>query len=276
MEKRDSIGDDSTLVSIADTEQTLIAEFDSDIPKPCYFFNLFIELRKKIYRFFCISNVDHTSHPRLWRPTGNDQSRGKIGYFERDTVIPLLSVCRQIHDELTPVLYGENVFAFHVSLLSQGPILFFSWLAPRYVRLLRRVYIRSGFEVDTYDMDCMDDRTRQSNQIHDWELADQKAATNLVASTALVKQAWPRRYDVWVNMTDTCVYSKQDNLGIWMRSEANDWPARSYHLWKMIVADDDGEGFRPEFRRVEMVDGLPKYAESPQPVARSSAGWFDD
>ena len=280
MDNRDSIDDEVTLVSNADSEKTLLPEvvfdFDFDRPGPCYFFNLPIEIRKKIYRFFCISDKDRTSHPRLWRPTGYSQGWGRIGYFGRGTVIPLLSLCQQIHDEAAAVLYGENLFAFHVSELSQGPIHFFSWLAPRYVRLLRRVHIRSGFNVDTYDQDHFDCCTSLSSDKLTTELIEYKIAKNLVLSAGLVKQAWPKQFDVYVNKFDTLAYSEKDDLGIRRRSKAIDWPTGSYHLWKMTVTDKAAEGFRPEFRRTARKGDESDDLQNSGLVSRSPAGWSHD
>lgn len=69
------------------------------------FFILPLELRAKIYRHILISRLDCGSHPRLWRPVGVDGGILRIGYFERDTVIPLLLVCRQMFVIRVPVSF---------------------------------------------------------------------------------------------------------------------------------------------------------------------------
>lgn len=256
MEKRDSIDDALTLVSITDSEQTLLPECDApDLARPCHFFNLPIDIRKTIYRYLCLSDKDRTSHPRLWRPSGNGGvAWANIGYFDRGTVIPLLSLCRQIHNEAAAVLYGENLFAFHVSELSQGPVLFFSWLAGRYVQLLRRLHIRTGFNVNTYGQEHCECRESQAQYRLRAELTDYQVARNLALSAAMVKQAWPKEYRVRVNLADTIVHSQQDDLGVRRRSEAIDWPLGSYHLWKMVPVDESALKFKPEFRRAKLTD----------------------
>ena len=102
------------------------------------------ELRIDIYRYFALSRLD-ADCPATFRPVGIDDHMYRIGYFPKDTVIPLLLVCRKFHEEVAAVLYGENTFAFHISGLSEGPIAFLERLSPRYIQLLTKVYIRTGF-----------------------------------------------------------------------------------------------------------------------------------
>ena len=249
------IDDDSTLVPDNITEQTLGFEADIEPPAPCHFLTLPLEVRKRIYRLFCLSDVGFKSHPRRWRPSGQDGSCRGIGYFERDTVLPLLLTCWQVRNEAATVLYGENVFAFHISVLGQGPILFFSWLAPGYVRLLRKVYIRTGFDVDTYDFDPYDGATRRHVGQHPSEMMEWKAAKNLTISATLIKEAWPGHYHVQVNKEAVLPCSRQDDWGMWTQYENNNWPKASFHLWKMVPTKDNIQGFRPEFRRVKWVGG---------------------
>lgn len=62
-------------------------------PQPCYFFNVPIEIRNKIYRYFVSSRLDCRSHPRLWRPLCVDAGISrKIGYFDKETVLLIFLV----------------------------------------------------------------------------------------------------------------------------------------------------------------------------------------
>ena len=246
--------DESTLVADDSTEQTLLADLDVEVATPCRFLTIPVELRNTIYRYFCMSDVDRNSHARLWAPTGQDGARGGIGYFERDTVLPILLTCRQVHNEAAAVLYGENVFAFHISVLAQGPILFFRWLAPRYIQLLRKVYIRTGYDVDTYGFDPDDQATGGRSRRHPSGVMEWRATRSLTISAELIKQAWPRSYDVQVNREAVLPCSKQDDRGMWSQHEVNNWPMASFHLWRMVVMGVDSKGFRPEFRRVKWIE----------------------
>jgi len=219
--------------------------------QPCFFFNIPIEIRKNIYRYIVISRLDCCSHPRLWRPLGVDGGIHRIGYFDRDTIIPLLQTSHRIHDEAASMLYGENTFAFHISGLTEGPIWFLEWLAPRYISLLRKVYIRTGYHVDTYGFrpDSLYIHHRDDEPTP--EVSKVKAARDLWVSAALVKQAWPRKYKVSVNKHATVAYPADEVADLLSKHHANDWPASSYHLWKMFVFDTDASSPQMEFKRIE-------------------------
>ena len=219
--------------------------------EPCHFFNLPLELRKDVFRYIAISRLNCRSHPRLWRPLGVDGGIHRIGYFDRDTVIPLLLTSHRIHDEVAAVLYGENTFAFHISGLAEGPIWFLEWLPPKYIRLLRKVYIRTGYHVDTYgfrpEYPPFDHRLVESNP----EAAQLIAARNIAVSTALMRQAWPRKYNVIINERASVTYPIDEVESLLNKHGANDWPAFSYHLWKMFVTDPSVPLPRLEFKRIE-------------------------
>ena len=248
--------DQSTLVPDDRTERTLLSDSGHTSPQPCHFLRVSLEVRQLIYRYFCISGVECTSHPRLWAPTGPKRGWHKTGYFERDTVLPLLLTCWQVHDEAAEMLYGENIFAFHISVISQGPILFFQWLAPRYVRLLRKVYIRTGFNVDTYDYDCDDGANRSYGRHHPSTMMEVQKVQDLSTSAALIKQAWPSMYHVQVDKMAILLSSRGGDQGMWTRAEFNNWPRGAFHLWKMVVLEVNCNDFRPEFRRVQWVKDL--------------------
>ena len=220
------------------------------------FLDLPLELRNKIYRYILISDLDCKSHPRLWRPLSVDGGTCRIGYFSRDTVIPLLLVCRKIHDEAAAVLYGENTFAFHISGLADGPIAFLEWLSPVYVRLLRRVYIRTGYDVDTYGF-----RNRfeghgagEDDGTEVGPTAEQKRireVCGLAMSVRLMKQAWPVGYGVVVNRDEVAVYQETVDWEVGRKRRVNEWPVGGYHLWKMFVREDEKGEVRKEFKRIE-------------------------
>lgn len=71
-----------------------------------YFFSLPLEIRQRIYALVLMSLVKRGKGPApvMIRPGGCYMSR------IRPSCLPLLRVCRTIHREALPVLYGENVF----------------------------------------------------------------------------------------------------------------------------------------------------------------------
>ncbi|KAL6722078.1 hypothetical protein ACLMJK_001183 [Lecanora helva] len=197
------------------------------------------------------TRLDCRSHPRLWRPLGVDGGIHRIGYFDRDTVIPLLQTSQQIHDETAAILYGENTFAFHISGLAEGPIWFLEWLPPKYIRLLRKVYIRTGYHVDTYGFrpDALDAQhaIRQPKTFS----SKMRQAHDLAVSVALMKQAWPKKYRVHINKHDTVAYAADEDAKFLSSRGAHEWPVSSYHLWKMFVTDADAALPGIEFKRIE-------------------------
>lgn len=228
-----------------------LASSSPSTDQPCFLLDLPVELRIKIYSYIVISRLDCRSHPRLWRPLGVDGGIHRIGYFDRGTVIPLLLTSHQVHDEAAAVLYGEITFAFHISGLAEGPIAFLERLHPKYIRLLRRVYIQTGYHVDPYGF-------RPEPAVHDRgyvepaaEAVKIKEARDLAVSVALMKQAWPPKYSVFINKQATVSYSADNAQGSIPKDKANDWPASRFHLWKMFVTEPDTERPRFEFRRIK-------------------------
>ena len=106
------------------------------------FLSLPIELRNDIYRFFVVSRLSTPLHLAVLRPICFDDAMVKIGYFERDAVLPLMLTCRQIHNEASSVLYAENDFIINISSLAEHPIRFFE-LSPWYLRSVRKAYLRT-------------------------------------------------------------------------------------------------------------------------------------
>ena len=218
---------------------------------PCLFIQLPLEVRKHVYRYIAISRLDCRSHPRLWRPLGVDGGIHRIGYFDRDTVIPLLQTCRQIHDEAASILYGENTFAFHISGLSEGPIWFLEWLPSRYIRLLRKVYIRTGYRVDTYGFSSDYEHLNRALDKVTSKVSQLETARDLAISASLMKQAWPSKYKVTINKFATVAYPADEMATMLGQQHADDWPTSSYHLWKMFVTQVDQILPRIEFKRIE-------------------------
>ena len=219
---------------------------------PCFLLKLPLEVRRTIYRYIAVSRLDCHSHPRLWRPLGVDGSIHRIGYFDRDTVIPLMQTSHQIHDEVASVLYGENTFSFHISGLAEGPIRFFEWCPPRYIRLLRKVYIRTGYNVDTYGFRSQS-RFMENSPIEQQSPAQKqiRTARDLAMSVKLMKQAWPAKYKVLINSRATVAYPADELLEILRQQSAINWPASGFHLWKMFVTEVDADLPRIEFKRIE-------------------------
>ena len=222
------------------------------LDQSCIFLSLPLELRILIYRYIVISRLDCRSHPRLWRPLGVDGGISRIGYFDSDAVTPLLLTCWQVHEEAVTVLYGENTFAFHISGLEPGPVFFLAWLAPRYVKLLRRVYIRTGYHADTqsFHPGFLHATSVTATEPPPRRIKD-KAAHDLAVSVALMKQAWPVKYDVFVNTHATIAYSEDEVASLLNQGNTFGWPASSYYLWKMIVTERPAKTPRFEFMRIE-------------------------
>lgn len=168
-----------------------------------------------------------------------------------ERMLTLSFPCR--YEEAAAILYGENTFAFHVSgLASDGEkIPFLESLGQKYVRLLKRVYIRTGYGVDTYGCASEHPPLEFGDKAPTLEEVQQKIDCDLAISTALVKEAWPARYSVEVDGDGTVKLEGGDGVGLLRRQKVMDWSAGAFHLWKMFVVEGrDGE-MRRVFRRVE-------------------------
>lgn len=149
-------------------------------------------------------------------------------------------------------MYGENTFAFHISgLASDGKIAFLEYLGEKYVRLLKRVYIRTGYSIDTYGLQSdFHSADLSKNESPTLEQVQRKIDRDLAVSMALLKEAWPARYRVVVNRDVTVDMQGEDDVMLLGKQKVVDWPASAFHLWKMFVVEvEDGET-RREFRRV--------------------------
>lgn len=161
----------------------------------------------------------------------------RIGYFPKDTVIPLLLVCRRFHEEVAAVLYGENTFTFHISGLSEGPVAFLERLSPRYVQLLTKVYIRTGYVAADQGLSySVPAATADSTGAQEKKLIDQRRQVSL--SAMLVKEAWPVRYGVKVDSAsyETCeIADSPITIRDSRRIGSGSWPYTVGQLWKMVV-----------------------------------------
>ena len=196
------------------------------------FFRLPIEIRNDSYRYFAISRINCGSCPQYWRPLDIDRHKLKgVGYFDKDTILLLLLTCKHFHDEAAAVLYGENTFAFHISGLEKGPVAFLDWLAPRYVQILRTVYIHAGYHLHglifqpwlrCFQTEIKGPTSKRKPII--------EASRQLSIFVALLKQAWPYTYNVCVTRNDTVIYIRRAKIVSNNDQATEDWPASSYQL----------------------------------------------
>ncbi len=216
------------------------------------FVRLPVELRTKVYRCVLISRLDYGPRTNIWRPIAADNGVFKIGFFEKGTVLSILLLSRQIHAEAAIVLYGENTFIFHISGFVEGPIGFLDKLSPQYMRLLRRVYIRTGY----YVCNPPDGYGTHSYAGPSGEEAVVQYRRDVAISVALVRQAWPMRYNkIYV---DTQSVGLRAEPGISERIKElrgfigfEEWSASSWYLWQMVTTEPDAEEPRREFRCID-------------------------
>ena len=122
------------------------------------------EIRRKIFRYLALSQLsEHSLKTGLLPRPLLCEGRGiTVGNFKRDEIIPLLLICRTLHDDAATILYGENVFVFHISGLERDlndrlyrckgwerhQILGLDVFSERYWPLVRRLWVRVR-ELDT-------------------------------------------------------------------------------------------------------------------------------
>ena len=214
------------------------------------FTRLPIELRNKVYRYFLISRLDYGSRTHIWRPMAADDGVFKIGFFKKGAVLPILLANRQIHAEAAAVLYGENVFLFHISGFAEGPLAFLDRLSPQYVHLLRRVYIRTGYHVrnppDRYG----------THVAPPGEGAVAQSREDLAVSVALVRQAWPLKYkNIHVDSHSVGPHAEPGMRDQFRQFRGLDrfgeWMASSWYLWQMVTIETGAEEPRKEFRCID-------------------------
>ena len=156
------------------------------------------------------------------------------------------------HEEAAAILYGENTFAFHVSGLAvNGKIAFLERLGQRYVRLLKRVYIRTGYGVDTYGCRPELPKFRVGDVPPTLQEVQRKIDSDLATSMSLLKEAWPMKHQVDVDGDVTVKVEGDDDVGLLRKQRVVDWPAGAFLLWKMFVVEGQDGETRRVFRRIE-------------------------
>lgn len=224
---------------------------------------LSLELRLNIYRYILISDLNYDRRTALWRPIGADENIFKIGYFTRDSIMPLLLVNRQIHGEAVTVLYGENTFVCQVSGFSDQPLAFLNHLPAKYLGLFRKLYVRTGYHLegkvgrDYYASGQYVDLApvvKDYIRRHDI-LVSAKILTNAVSSLSPIS--------VNTKSVIRCLsrgYVAEEIEELWGYDHAHEWTYSSWHVWKLVIADwneGDADVRRFEFRRLAW-DGGPK------------------
>ncbi|KAL9131420.1 MAG: hypothetical protein Q9217_000634 [Psora testacea] len=247
------------------------------------------EVRAQIFRHIAISPLTRSFDSTISscaRAFVVDAHLTRIGYFPHGTIIPLLLTCRIIHDEVAAILYGENVFGFHVSGLgierwtkpyqikvweTENYAFGFSVFARRYYPLIQKVWVRTGYSVEDWGGRNWAEGVSMHRQYqysidhtiapaHEKGTQDDvriKKAHDLAASVALMKWWWPvEKYGIYINTTDvvTMKYGIFDE-GVeakqrWKDWKKVDWPASGGELWKLVVIEQDSGEIRREFRRV--------------------------
>lgn len=227
---------------------------------------LLLELRLNIYRHILISDRQYDRRTALWRPIGADEKIFKIGYFTRDSIIPLLLVNRQIHEEAATVLYGENTFLCQVSGFSDQPLAFLNRLPPKYFDLLRKFYVRTGYLIEG---------KVDHNYFASGRYADQSAVVkdyirrrDIIISAQLLTNAISSKHPISVNPKSVirCLsrqYVVENIEELWGHDHAYEWSYSSWHVWKLVFNElnegDIGDS-RYEFRRLAG-DGAPEWVD---------------
>lgn len=231
--------------------------------QPPAILRLSLELRLAIYRYILISDLKFDQRTTLWRPVGADENIFKIGYFTRDSIIPLLLVNRQIHEEAVTVLYGENTFMCHVSGFSDQPLAFLHHLPPKYLDLLRKFYVRTGYHLEGQvgpDHYASRKYADQSPVVKDYI-----RQRDVVRSAQLLINAISFKCPISVNTKSIIRCLSREHIvenieELWGFDHAREWNYSSWHVWKLVVTDlkeGDIDEHRFEFRRLTW-DGAPE------------------
>lgn len=234
-------------VSLLHEPQTSMAQ------QPPLILRLPVELRLKIYRHSLISDLGYGRRTALWRPVAADEKIFKIGYFTRDSILPLLLVNRQIHNEAIKVLYGENTFVCQVSGFSDQPIAFLDRLPAKYLDLLQRFYVQTGYQLEGK----IDRRHHSSKRFADQAPVVQNhlRRRDVISSAELLMNALPSDFPISVNTKSVIRCSPREliveNINeLWGNDHLHEWAYSSWHLWKMVPTKvHEGNGFKG--RRME-------------------------
>jgi len=228
---------------------------------PCRFFpflRLPLEVRTKVYRCILVSTLHYGPRNDLWRPIAADNAVFKIGLFEKDAVLPLLLLNRQVHAEATVVLYGENTFIFRVSGFADGPLGFLDRLPPRYVRLLRRIYIRTGYYV------CNPPDRHAKYSAPTVREAIVQSGQDLAISIELVRRSWPMKYKKVFIDRDSATLCAESRIRERIKqlrgfNGFEEWLASAWYLWEMNATETDAEEPRKEFRCIDWETSTPTW-----------------
>ena len=247
------------------------------------FLTVSLEIRRQIYQNLLVSQLSQNLRQSLYRPLGIDDDVFRIGYFQRDTVIPLLLVNHQVHDEAVEVLYHENVFAFYVSGLHSGSLAFLEKLPMKYLELLRQVYVRTGFGALTsqpvvgsenavsYEgftvlsrrrCPCVLDQFKSYKPFQSSSGIEKDLALDLLTSWTqqsafLLQEALPWHFDATVNSEDTIKMQAECDTCDWKKETSSYFPrlpAVDFFFtpfWKLVWVAADGESPHQEFRRIQ-------------------------
>ncbi|KAL9595759.1 MAG: hypothetical protein Q9219_006257 [cf. Caloplaca sp. 3 TL-2023] len=219
------------------------------------FFTLPLELRNNIYRYLVISPLSQASHCQLYRPLCVDDVIFRIGYFEKDTVMPLLLTCRQMHVEASMVLYRENVFIFHASSLVPRPLPILDLLPQRYLRSMRKVYLFTEFHFvnPSRPVKLPQVLTDPIESLGETQLSKRRQLmqqVKLQGSKIVAQAAISGKSGFFVNVNDTVAVTTEGALGRLNHDlESVSWSS-SCEMWKMVLVESEGMNFRQEFRRV--------------------------
>lgn len=222
---------------------------------------LSLELRLNIYRYILVSHLQYDRRTMLWRPIGADEKIFKIGYFTKDSVIPLLLVNRQIHDEAATVLYGENTFVCQVSGLSNQPLAFLNHLPAKYLDLVRKFYVWTGYRAEG-KVDRDHSSGKYANQAP--EVKDYIRWRDIVTSAKLLTNAMSSKHPISVNTKSVIRCPSRDYVvenieELWGYDHAHEWSYSSWHVWKLVLLDlneGDIDNPRVEFRRLAWDGGF--------------------
>lgn len=235
--------------------------------------NLPLGVRCQIFRDFALSVLSKpTNAAILPRPVVCDGQIIPAGYFPRGTVLPLLLTCRAIHDDVAAILYGENVFVFHISGLNTEEMWWLSdrkrhralglhIFSERYWPLVRRLWVWTGHGVPQNGLCDEASRMNQEDRIKVTELHRASIAAKLrqwkQISKGLMEWIQPHDQEGFIVNTEDHVglhagqsLEKWQNVALWMDWQQKDWPTSLNIVWKLMIIEEDGEVIRREFRRV--------------------------
>lgn len=119
----------------------------------CRLLNLPAELRNHIYQYLLIQCLESSPLPAHLFPNAPEPARRRTRFCAN-----ILQTCKAINAEGTPVLYGENMFLAHPSLLTALPSFLLlknpnrvklpPVLCPRVSKFIRRYFIHVRLDID--------------------------------------------------------------------------------------------------------------------------------